>query len=233
MNNTFIKLALVILVTSSFSCGKDRKKWKLPTDVKFKMDMNRTVTLGGNLSWTSGNIIVSYFTFNGQREQSSDVNFTKDYPSGLNVFFDPTNPVPAWDFDIPQGTYHQINVSFRTYGSTGDDHIVIKGTYKNTSTSVVYPVQFEFEAEEYYNVTARNSSGGTKINLEKDKPVSATIKVDPVYWFQTVTTGMMDNATLVVVNGNPTILINDDTNEDIFDLVRDRIDDNVTTVIFN
>lgn len=225
-------LMVALFVILCASCKKD-KKWKIPTDVTFKMDINRSAGLSGNLVWTSGNIMIANFIFDGKRDQGGDVYFTRDYPSGLNVFFDPNNPVPAWDFDIPQGTYTQINVSYKTYGSPGGKHIVVEGSYTNTTNSNIYPVKFEFEAEEFYNVVAKTSSGSTQIVLSKDVSSTATIKADPVYWFQTVTTSMMDNATLVTVNGNPTILINDATNEDIYDAVRDRMDDDVTTVTFN
>lgn len=227
-----IKLFIAILVIFSASCKKD-KKWKIPTDVKFKMDINRSAGVSGNLVWISGNIMIANFTFDGKRDQGEDVFFTKTYSSGLNVFFDPNNPVSTWNFDIPQGTYTQINVSYKTYGSPGDKQIVVEGTYTNTANSNVYPVKFEFEAEEFYNVVAKTSSGSTQIVLNKDVVSTATIKADPVYWFQTVTTNMMDNATFVSVSGNPTILINDATNDNIYDAVRDRMDDDVTTVTFN
>lgn len=214
------------------SCKKD-KIWKIPTDVTFKMDINRSPGLSGNLVWTSGSVMIANFTFDGKRDQGGDVYFTKDYSSGLNIFFDPNNPISAWDFDIPQGTYTQINISYKTYGSPGDEHIIVEGSYTNSSNSNIYPVKFEFEAEEFYNVVARTPSGSTQIVLSSDNATTATIKADPVYWFQTVTTSMMDNAALVIVNGNPTILINEDTNEDIYDAVRDRMDDDVTTVTFN
>ncbi|MDP3556236.1 MAG: hypothetical protein Q8T03_02615 [Bacteroidota bacterium] len=197
------------------------------------MDINRSTGLSGNLIWTSGNIMVANFTFDGKRDQGGDVYFTKTYSTGLNIFFDPNNPVSAWAFEIPQGTYTQINVSYKTFGNPGDDHIIVKGTYTNTINSNVYPVQFEFEAEEFYNIVAKTSSGSTQIVLDKDVASTATIKADPVYWFQTVTTSMMDNATFVTISGNPTILITDAANENIYDAVRDRMDDDVTTVIFN
>lgn len=231
MQKTHILIIALFVILSS-SCKKD-KKWKIPTDVKFKMDINRSTGLSGNLIWTSGNIMVANFTFDGKRDQGGDVYFTKTYSTGLNIFFDPNNPVSAWAFEIPQGTYTQINVSYKTFGNPGDDHIIVKGTYTNTINSNVYPVQFEFEAEEFYNIVAKTSSGSTQIVLDKDVASTATIKADPVYWFQTVTTSMMDNATFVTISGNPTILITDAANENIYDAVRDRMDDDVTTVIFN
>lgn len=197
------------------------------------MDINHSATLGDALAWTSGNIVIGNFTFDGKRRQGGDVYFTKTYPTGLNIFFDPNNNVAEWNFEIPQGIYTKINISYKTYDNSGDKRIVLKGIYKNTVNNINYPVIFEFEAEVSYNIVAKTSSGGTEIVLSKDVAASALIKADPVYWFQTVSTSMMDNASLTIVNGNPTILINDANNGNIFDAVRDRMDDDVTTVIFN
>lgn len=232
MQKPYIKLLIVLFVFFSVACNKS-KKWKIPSAVSFKMDINHSATLNGALAWTSGNIMIANFTFDGKRVRGGDVYFTKTYSSGLNIFFDPNNTVSEWNFDIPQGTYTKINISYKTFGNSGDKHIVVKGTYKNTVNNNIYPVQFEFEAEGFYNIVAKTSSGSTQIVLSKDVPSSALIKADPVYWFQQVSTSMMDNATLTIVNGNPTILVNDANNGNIYDAVRDRMDDDVTTVTFN
>lgn len=232
MHKPYIKIIIVLFIIFSVSCKKS-KKWKIPTDVAFKMDINHSTGLGGALAWTSGNIMIANFTFDGKRVRGGDVYFTKNYTAGLNVFFDPNTTVSEWAFDIPQGTYTKINISYKTFGNPGDKHIVVKGTYKNTVNSNIYPVQFEFEAEEFYNIVAKTSSGSTEIVLSKDISSTALIKADPVYWFQTVTTTMMNNAALVTISGTPTILITDAANGDIYDAVRDRMDDDVTTVIFN
>ena len=216
----FLFIASITLTT----CKKE-DKWKLPTDVNFKMDINRSAGAGGNLSFANGSIILADFTFDGNRDQADHVYFNKTYSGGLTVSFDPNNPVPALDFDIPQGTYNKIRISFRTFGNVGDEHIAVEGTYKNTSNSNTYPVRFEFEAEEFFDVVAKSSSGSSSIVLDKDVASIATIKLDPIYWFQTISTTMLDNATLVNVSGTQTILINDANNEAIFDLVMDRVDE--------
>lgn len=196
------------------------------------MDMNRSTSVNGNLAWTKGNIIISNFIFNGEREQGEDVFFIKEFPSGLSLFFDPNQSINELNFEIPQGNYTLIEISFRTHGFQDGKHIKVEGTYQNTINSTTYPVIFEFEAEEYYEIIAKSSSGNTQITLDKDKASNVIIKTDPEYWFQTVNTNMMDNADISIVNSVQTIIINDSNNEDIYDAVRDRMDDNVTTATF-
>lgn len=218
----FFVLSLVF-----FNSCKKEAKWKLPTEVKFKMDISRNPSVAGNLNFTGGNIMIENFSFDGEREEGDDVYFNNNYPGGLNINFDPNNPVPAWDFDIPQGTYTRIRILFNTYGEAGDDQIVLTGTYYNATDSVTYPLRLEFEADEFFDVVAL-SSGSNIIVLDKDIPKTATIKLDPSYWFQPVTTKEMDNAGLILFNGVETILINDSTNSAIFDLVSDRIEEPTT-----
>lgn len=223
-------LAFNFLATLS-SCKK-RKKWKQPTDVQIKMDINRSSMLGGNLAFNGGYAKIESLTFNGDRQESDDVTFTKTYSGGLQVPFDANNSVSEWDFDIPQGTYNNITISFHTYGEAGDDHIVLTGTYKNSIDLNTYPVRLEIKVEEFYNTLAKSSSGNNQIILDKNIQKEGLIKLNPVYWFQLVSVNDMDNATLINVNSVPTILINDSDNTDIFDLLSDRIDD-ATEITFD
>ncbi len=233
MFKAFINFLLIASLAVLPSCKKKKEdQWKIPTSVKFKMDIERSPAVDGNLVFTGGNIVLEYFTFDGKREQGGDVYFSKDY-TALNVAFDENNTVPEWNFDIPQGTYSQIKVSYRTYGNPGDKQIVLTGTYKNTVTNIVYPVKFEIDANGVYNVFAKKSGGSNQIVLEKNTESVATMKMDPVYWFEEVTTGMMDNADLILIDGKQTILINKSTNKPINNEVKSRVTHDVTQLIFN
>jgi len=223
----------LLILTSLFlwSSCKKKDKWKQPTSVKFKMDINRTPGLGGNLSFTGGNIKLAYFTFNGNREQGGDIYFNKTY-NPLLVIFDPNNVVPEWNFEIPQGSYSQIKISFKTFDE-GDQNIIVTGSYKNSTNNVTYPIRFEFSVDEAYEVVSKTSSGSTNIILDKNVASTAEITMDPVYWFQTVTTAMLDTAQVAAVGGAQTILINDTINSNIYEEVKDRVHDDVSRVIFN
>lgn len=231
MKKLFLYSLLFVLLANLSACKKE-KKWKLPADVQMKMDIHRTAMLGGNLAFTGGYVKIENFTFTGDRQEAEDVSFTKNYPGGLHINFDPVNPVSQWNFEIPQGTYNKITISFDTYGEAGDDHLVLNGTYKNSMDLNTYPVRVEIEAEEFYSVMAKSASGGNQVILDKNIKKNGTIKLNPVYWFQLVSVNDMDNATLVNVNSVPTILISDSDNTDIFDLVSDRIDD-ATEITFD
>ena len=230
MKNNYLILIVVLIAVffATSSCDK-RKKWKLPTDVGFKMDINRSTSSNGKLVFTSGTIILEEFDFEGEREQGDDVYFTKSFPGGLSIPFDPNGNIAELDFDIPQGTYNRISISFETFDDLGDDNIVVNGTYTNTS-GTDYPIRFEFKSAEYFDIVAEDYSGSSQIILDKDIAVSTKIQLDPIHWFQVVSTSLLDNADVVNVGGTPTIVISEDENDDIFDLVVDRLDESTEAV---
>lgn len=222
-------LIFVLIMASTLSCCKKKQEeqWKEPTDVRFKFDINRTPMMGGNLIFTGGSFEMGEFTFDGDKQsgQGDDYYFHSTYPGGNNITFSPTSPVPFLDFDIPQGTFTTIRIEFESEGASGDDHIVVIGEYTHSVTSVVTPVRLELEEIELYSVVATGPGGGSQVTLNSNASYTPIIRLDPVHWFQTVPVGDMDNATTYLVSGIPTIVISDSQNEDIFDLVADRVDE--------
>lgn len=210
------------------SCQKN--KWKEPTEVSFKMDLNSNAGMNGKLKFTGGIIVLREFSFEGEREQGDDVYFEKSFTGGLTLAFSPNSGIPELNFDIPQGNYSKIKVEFEAEGNT-DNSIVVEGNYTTTG-GVTYPLRFETEAVELYSIIGKHTSGSNEIVLVKDTPATALIKLDPVHWFGTVSTTMLDNADLIDVNGIMTILINDANNGNILDIVLDRIDE-ASEVVFN
>lgn len=222
---------IVLLFSTSLlisACQKD--KWKQPTQVSFKMDVNSEPGMNGQLTFTGGKIVLREFSFEGERVQGDDVYFEKSFPGGLIITFNPNSGIPELSFDIPQGNYTKIRVEFEAEGNT-DNSIFVEGSYTTTG-GTTYPLRLETEAVELYSIIAKHSSGSNEIVLVKDTPANALIKLDPVHWFGTVSTTLLDNADLINVNGIMTILINDANNGNILDIVLDRVDE-ASEVVFD
>ena len=220
-------LVVASIILFGTSCSKD-DKWTLPTDVSFKMDVNRSSLHSGQLNFTGGTFNLTEFEIEGVRTQSDDIYFQRSFGGGTTISLN-NNVIPSLDFDIPQGTYTKIEMAFEAEAN-GDKSITIQGFYTNSS-STTYPLLLEIEEIELYSVIAKNSLGNSQIILSEDIASQVRIEIDPVYWFQSVSTTMLDNATLVNVGGNPTILINDSYNGDILDIVDDQIDKG-TDIVF-
>lgn len=230
-NSYFNYIGLILLLLVPFGCRKEREL-KMPVDVSFVMDISRSPAVNGQLNFQNGAILIGQLSFEGDRIEGDDVFFTKSYPGGLQIPFDGSAVVAAWDFDIPQGTYEKITVQLQSYGDPGEERILIYGQYFNSNDLQTYPVMLEVEVDDAHTLHAVNSSGGNTIILDKDNPAKGTIQFYPARWFQQVSITELNDADLTTVNGIPTIVINDEDNEDIYDKVMEELE-NSATLTFN
>ena len=142
----------------------------------------------------------------------------------MSIDFSPTNNISELVFDIPQGDYTELVITFSTKYNNGNSNISVKGTYTDTS-GVSIPLLYEFKDDDSISIIGEDDDGDATIVLDKKVSVNTLVKFDPVYWFATVSNNLFDNATLVDVNGTQTILVNSSTNGDIYDLVVDRMEE--------
>ncbi len=233
MKSTYLILSAVFIVVilTSASCKKKDDEWKIPTEVGFKMDINRSTSSGGNLVFSGGTIILESFRVKGKRDQGADIEFRKEWNTGLSMTFSSTGVISAIDFDIPQGSYSKIEIEFDTFDDFGDNCILVNGTFTN-SVGAPIAVRFEYTKSEYFSIVAEDKAGGGQIVLDADIAATSEIVLDPIHWFQIISDNMMENADTVHIGGVPTIIISDDVNDNIFDLVLDRLDES-TEALFD
>lgn len=206
------------------------KKYKEPTDVDFYVDINKESTVNGQLTFNGGQIIIEYFDFDAEREKGDDVIFSQDFTNGLVIPFDLSNVVPELEFMIPQGVYKRVDIGFRTFDDNGDICILVEGSYNYLAGGSI-PVRFEFVDAEQFEIRAENEGGGN-IVLDKDVVSPAKIILNPTHWFQPVPVSDFESADIVNLSGTNTILINKNTNDEIYDLILDRLDESAL-IIFN
>jgi hypothetical protein len=214
---------LLIGLLSVFLTSCKKRRLKQPTTVSFNIDINRSTSGDGTIVFESGTIFLSSFSVEGERQEGDPIAFAREF-NGLAVDFSASSQVSELQFDIPQGVYTELEVSFETFDDNGDYTIVTNGWYTNTGGTDI-PIRFEFSSSETFEITGEDSANSGLIVLEKDIPASALIQLDPIYWFDILTINQLENATLTAINGTPTILINESTNTNLYDLMADRIDD--------
>ncbi len=222
-----IKLIITIgTICSLFAC----KKWKEPTDVDFYVDIEKTATINGQLSFSRGYIILDFFDFDADREKGDDVLFDKTFANGLTIPFDAYQVVSELEFVIPQGEYKRVDISFGTFDDNGDICILVEGEYTYSGGDSI-PFRFEFTDSEQFKIRADNSNGGN-IVLDKDVQSPAKIILDPNHWFQPVPLSYFESANITNLSGTNTIVINKNDNDIIYDIVIDRLDESAL-IIFN
>ncbi|MEO9531251.1 MAG: hypothetical protein ABJG68_11995 [Crocinitomicaceae bacterium] len=213
---------LISIMFLAIGCKKNQLK--KPVDVSVQMDINRENSNEGHLLFTKGYIRIAEFTVEGKRQEGADVELSKEFEQGLIIDFSPTQFVDALHMDIPQGNYTSLDINFDTHEGNDEPTISVKGTFKNSSNEDI-PLIFEFMSSEYFSVNGESSGSSALIVLDKSNPALSFIEFDPIYWFDIVSMNMLNNANLYNVDGVQTLLINEEKNEDIYDLIADRIDE--------
>ena len=235
------KYIFFLLAGTLWSC-EETEEFKIPSDVGFRMDINREANTNGRLSFTGGYITLASFSFEGKREQGGDVFFTKEYERGLKVAFDANQPVDALAFQVPQGNYVHIETEMETYDDSSLSGLVIYGSFLN-SNGTRYPVRIELSSSVDFEIEARDMSGSSQIVLQQSSPATAKIKLDPVKWLEAVPLSHLDNAVLTegeseseseseaeTESGSSYILINEEVNESIYEIIITRIEQSAELV---
>jgi len=222
------KILILAFVNILLVCQKRKE----PTDVDFYVDIDKSATQGWQLTFSGGHIIIEEFDFDADREKGDDVLFTQEYISGLTIPFDISSMVADLEFVIPQGVYKRIDVGFRTFDDPDDliKSILVEGAYEYAGGGSV-PIRFEFSDSEQFVIRAESETG-EDIILDKDVQSPAKIILNPPHWFETVPASLFETADLFDVGGTNTILITKTENDDIYDIVLDRLDESAL-VVFN
>lgn len=223
------RLLLFLIALAALGCKKNQLKQ--PTDVSFTIDINRTASSDGKLVFNSGTIALASFDIEGKRQEGDPISFTRNFSEGLTVNFDPNNPISEIQYDIPQGVYTELTISFETFDDNGGSTITVLGTYTNNQGNPI-PVIFEFMSSETFEIEGDDSVNSGLIVLDKDTPANAFVQLDPIHWFDILTNNQLENATLTNINGVMTLLINENVNDNLYDIMADRIDES-TEAIFN
>ncbi|MFD2514843.1 hypothetical protein ACFSRY_13285 [Pontibacter locisalis] len=229
------RITFFMLFISCFllSCEKE-EEFKIPVDVSFTLDMQREKTSDSRIRFTEGHLVLASFEFEGDREQAEEVRFEKEYEHGLHVPFSPNQGISELKFQVPQGTYSRIAVAIETIDGEEDEgqkksSLVVEGVYQ-TSGGKVLPLRFELQSSGEIEVEAKSLSDGSQIILKREAPATASIRLNPHYWFQAVPSSLLDNAEVVERNGVATILISEEVNEQIYEIVVSRIGKGAETV---
>lgn len=225
-----IKCFLILLLSSgillSTSC---QKKWKKPTTASFNFQLSSSS--GSLTNFTSAYLNLNKISFNGVRSQGVQQISLDQQPGNMQVNYSQKASSTGIKFDIPQGTYSRISIDMVTSLDQKGNSLQVDGTYVD-SLNKTFAVRFTFAASSVTSMLAVNSSGNNTVILVEGTPATATIVMNPTYWFSPISRKMMDSAEHEMINNVATIEISKDENESLYNLVVSRIKDG-NSVIFN
>jgi hypothetical protein len=220
---------ICFLILGVFACNKVNQ-WKNPTEVCFNVNVEEELAAEGRLIFNTGYIAIESFSFNGKRTEGADVYFTKQYAANVNAELG-ESVTAGLTFDIPQGVYTSIDVEVLSQ-KNNLPNLVLNGTFEN-NLGAEYSVCFEFSQSETFLIEGETLTGSTSgINLGESLKANATIWLSAGKWFKGVSGATLDRASVISVNGQKTILINENFNTSIYDIVVAELNKNGQKAIF-
>lgn len=211
--------ALLLLIAFSFSltgCEKDTE-----TSMQFEVGINKgTATLktqSNHLVFHTGYVTIREIVFDGdlQGNNAGSVSITREQVTTIDLATGVA--APALDpVVIEAGTYKSPYLGIELLDENATPSLVVEGDFTHTNGSVI-PIRFEFNSGEVFESEAATHT------FVQDELAIAELKLDPVFWFNTVPQNMLDNAN---IGPEGFITISESSNSAIFDICADRLDIN-------
>lgn len=217
------KLLMGLMLVSTLSLWGCFGKWKQTTQMDFRYELVKTNEEVPFLQINQGTISLKQIDWEGLREQSGDVQFEEEFETSMLINAGVDNGPVEISYDIPQGTYTQINMDLRLDGSTDlSQSIYLTGDYVLSGGS---SIPFVFETLNTFDIELKTlfPNGDPDISFIKGDKRIATIRLHLIDWFGNTTENMFRSADLKEVGGKETIVISPNDNLNIYDAVIGRI----------
>ena len=207
------------LCAAFVSCQKDDDDAKGKMNVSFVMKKKSASLVATNsLVFTSGSLSIKEIEFDGDYDGDDDddddddsliINgsqaSTIDLISGIAT--------PKIELGIPANEYTDIELEVDILDSDKPG-IVAEAIYTDAAGAKI-PVKFEFNSGDSFEV---DLSG---YNFTADGTAIVKIDFSPAEWFASISNSMLDNAKKT----NGVILVNESNNVEIYNIVKDKLDD--------
>jgi len=222
------KIFVAILFLLFTSCKKN--DLTQPVEIPFEISMesfqaNKLEKSNFRFTINEGTINISSIDFYGKRETGEDYYFTTVFDSTLRAEMQTGKMNQKLAFDFPQGIYSTMELTFYI-GTEKDKSIILNGSYHHGNSSYI-PILFEYKLIDKIAVQITDTAMKKQIVLQKDVPTKAKIIFKTPSLFQFVNYKMIQDAETVNIDGTATILINENTNQEIFNLLASRIDNSM------
>lgn len=228
------KIALlfcILAVITSTSCEED--ELKVPVKVNIAFDMNTFEMEDEDkgdpvLTIDEGYLVINTIEIDGDRVEGEDYSFTSYYDPSLLVELHEELASQDVIFEFPQGIYKNIEFSL----IIGDDEypaLRLRGICNKAPLENI-PLLFEYPFTEKLQVEATDSEGSKVIVLTKEEASTATIILDTPNLCKLFNWGMIKQAELTAIEDEDVLLINNETNINIFNILAIRLEQSMQVV---
>lgn len=231
MKNIILIFCILAVITST-SCEGD--ELKVPVKVNIAFDMNTYEMQDEDkgdpvLTIDEGYLVINTIEIDGDRVEGEDYSFTSNYDPTLLVELHDGISSKDVQFEFPQGIYKNIEFSL-IIGEEASPALRLKGICNKAPLEGI-PLLFEYPFTEKLQVEATNSEGKKEIVLTKEEePITATILLDTPNLCKLFNWGMIKQAELVTIEDEDVLLINNETNINIFNILAIRLEQSMQVV---
>lgn len=230
-----MKNLIVILMLFVFASCQEKEPWKTPTDVKFDLTINPQGSDGGpgDLTFSSGSIIISSITLSGSVQDADNFNFVRTFDEGLKVNFLDNVRIPELTFSLPQGNYNSLNIMLETYQvPTAESNLYVEGTFVyNNPNRDPATVIIEDNVQRTIELKVTDADMNTTFSLNEGSFEEPSIVLNPPFWFKNITASIMNGSNTTIVNGKEIININNGENVNIYTEIEPRIGKDAISMI--
>ena len=226
-----ILLFCIGLLIGLGSCDKD--ELKVPVKVYIDFDMYTFVMedeAKGDpvLTVDEGFLVISGIEIDGDRDEGEDYFFESVFDPSLFVDLQTEIASQEVSYEFPQGIYKKIEFNL-TIGDEENDALSLRGICHKAPLENV-PLQFDYPISEILQVGATNIDGKKEIVLTKEGITTATIILDVPNLFKLFNWGMIRQAELTTIDDEDVLVINNETNTNIFNILAIRLEQSMQVV---
>ncbi len=208
------------------ACEKENE-YKNPTKVSFLIDMT-TLGVGpsDNFLISNGRLKLAEFSISGQRRGAEDFEFVRSFEQALPIDLNSADYRSDLAFDLPQGEYTALNLTFTTLSDSNSLLMLGDYSYENPSKPSS-SIHFSSNESMTFSLSLIDTNTSDIILLSEDDSRKIQLTFDPHFWFKEVPVPLINNANIDLINGSQVININNTSNTDINAIVLDAIGDNI------
>lgn len=210
------KIFKIVLIGSLGLVACKKAELKKPVDVNFALEMVATEAQNP-FHIQGGEINLVNFDVSGDRIEGDDISFMRSFPENLTTDLNGSGEIKELDYDLPQGDYTDISLSFSAKSNQTQSALIVYGKYINGGFNA--NVELEIEDQLDFIITGEESGGQNLITLDKSMAKKVDVQLNVAHWFSSVSEQMWTSADLSIENNQDVIVINSTTNQDIYNSV--------------
>lgn len=214
-----IGFSFIILLFLFISCEKE--DFTKPSPTTFSFILLGTSNSIEHLSFSKIQLIIKEFEFEGVRNNAPDFFFEEVFEEDLNLEWPAS--VEMLDFEIPQGVYETVEISFRLSGQN-ENGVTIEGIYRSLEQRRNVLLLAEIGRDQSLEMAAETEDGSSAISFTKGTLNQASIEFDATGLFGTISRDRMEQA-VNELDVEETLIISEELNSDILNVLESQLQD--------